>query len=562
MPTTPDQRYEFHEEIGQGGMAVVYRGLDLKFHREVAIKVLRPELTGNKNVVSAFHSEAAAISRLSHPNIINLYDSGALADRRLYMVIELLRGRSLATILEEHRTEQVCMPWPRLVDIATQVCAALSSAHAHGIIHHDITPGNIFCVGGQGIRGDHVKVVDFGIAKITEMTQAVTIAHRTRQQTAGGLKGTPFYIAPEMLRGLPTDHRVDIYGLGAVMYEMCTGLRPFNQQGLWALLESIARAPLIPPTAANPNCQLPPEAEAVILAAMQREPNDRPQTADALSQLLEATLYPASAPNASSIRIDANRSATNIGLDLTLPHVGPPPGFIAQPLPSSPAKLVTGPVVAVPTTAPQPGSEGLGEPSTTVHVLARPSQRPSLPTEGRDESSTTVHERPSRSLWLNGSFGLGLGLGLAVLAGMLIRPWFFPPETALTPSADDRGAVVPVGPADPVKSLAPVATIKSKEQVEADRLAGIKAQLSDTSKIRDCMKKQGALMGVAYALPITVDVAADGHVTAKHNPEKKVDGAKLLSERYHPCVLSQVQGDPFPPADHPVQLRYTVVLEK
>lgn len=545
MPATPDQRYEFHDEIGQGGMAIVYRGVDTKLRREVAIKVLRSDLTATDNIVRAFQSEAAATSQLSHPNIVSLYDFGKLSDGRLYMVIELLHGRSLARILDEYHESGALMPWPRLVAIATQVSAALSAAHAHGIIHHDITPSNIFCLEGRGIRGDYVKVLDFGLAKITEMTQAVTIASFAARGTEAELKGTPHYIAPEIVQSRPADHRIDIYGLGAVMYEMSTGLRPFNGPNLYALLVNIGSAELIPPTAANPACGLSPAAEEAVLAAMQRDPDARPQTAEELARLLEATLGDSPAPDVSLRRTPAVPSGADIGLDLTLPQVGPPPFVPAAP------SVRQQPVVAPSGTRPVFSAP----PVRRAPVVAAPSPEP----DAREAIPQAVARGPGGAVWR--FMGLGLGIGGAVVLGLIAKDLL---ALQQQPQPQQPPAEAPAQPKpEPSKppEPEPVKTETPAESLESLRSAAIQDRMKEKKSARlDCIKKAKILRGPQYVLPLSVVVAADGRATTEFRPSEEIPKHPLLPEQGRACVRGLVTAEPYPPADRAVTVEVDIAV--
>lgn len=544
MPATPDQRYEFHDEIGQGGMAIVYRGVDTKLHREVAIKVLRPDLTATDNIVRAFQSEAAATSQLSHPNIVSLYDFGRLSDGRLYMVIELLHGRSLARILDDYHESGALMPWPRLVTIATQVCAALSAAHAHGIIHHDITPSNIFCLSGRGIRGDYVKVLDFGLAKITEMTQAVTIASFEARGTGAELKGTPHYIAPEIIHSRPADHRIDIYGLGAVMYEMCSGRHPFNGANLYALLVNIGSADLIPPTSANPTCKLSPAAEAAVLAAMRRDPDGRPQTAEELACLLEATLSDSPAPDVSLRPTPVVPRPPDVGLDLTLLQVSAP-SFV----PTPPA-VQHEPVV--------PASPVRQEP-----VVAKQAE----PAAG-EAGPRPVSRAPGGVVWR--FMGLGLGIGGAVVLGLIakdllaVQPQPQPQQQQKPPvEANAQSKPEPNKPPEPEPAKTP--TEAKAESLEALRTAAIGARMAEKKSARlDCVKKARPkiLHGGGYVLPLRVVVAADGRASAEFHPLQEVSRRPLLPEQGRACVRGLVTAEPYPSAQREVTVDLAIAVEE
>jgi serine/threonine-protein kinase len=211
-----DGRYEIKAALGQGGMGTVYRGWQLSVDREVAIKVIHPKLASDRIAVKRFLREVRLASRLNPPTVVNVYDSGHTEDGILYLVMELLRGHTLARELEAMRA----LPVRRVVTIALQLCDALDSAHAQQIIHRDLKPGNIVILDDPPGR-DLIKVLDFGLAKtlVAETTSLVT-------QTDAVL-GTPLYMAPEQIESKATDHRADLYALGCILYQMVSGRPPF-----------------------------------------------------------------------------------------------------------------------------------------------------------------------------------------------------------------------------------------------------------------------------------------------------------------------------------------------
>ena len=202
-------QYQIISELGRGGMAVVYKAYQPALQRFVAIKVLPPQLSLDPDFIRRFQHEAVAAARLKHPNIVTIYDVGA-ADGVNYIVMELVEGQSLASVILH---EGAVRP-ERVTNIIAQVASALDYAHSQSFVHRDIKPSNIM-LGAN----DHVTLMDFGIAKAMSGTQLT--------QT-GAIIGTPEYMSPEQVRGLPVDHRADIYSLGIVTYEMLAGQVPFS----------------------------------------------------------------------------------------------------------------------------------------------------------------------------------------------------------------------------------------------------------------------------------------------------------------------------------------------
>jgi serine/threonine protein kinase len=205
------ERYHVDREIGRGGMATVYLARDLRHDREVAVKVLRPDLAASLGA-ERFHREIKVAAQLQHPHILTLIDSGE-ADGFLYYVMPYVEGQSLRDKLAKEGE----LPIVEAVRILRDVVDALTEAHAHGVVHRDIKPENVL------LRGRHALVTDFGVAKaVSEATG------RQQLTTAGVALGTPAYMAPEQAAADPhTDHRADIYAVGAVAYELLAGRPPF-----------------------------------------------------------------------------------------------------------------------------------------------------------------------------------------------------------------------------------------------------------------------------------------------------------------------------------------------
>src|SRR6476469_4328943 len=219
-PNATISHYRIISKIGEGGMGEVYLAQDTKLDRKVAIKFLNEEFSRDPHKLKRFVQEAKAASALNHPNILTVYEIGEVDDKN-YIATELIDGHTL----REHLSQKDALPLNKILKMGVQVAEALSAAHAAGIIHRDIKPENIM------IRRDgYTKVLDFGLAKLTE-AQAPDPEAATRFQVntnPGVVMGTVFYMSPEQARGNPTDARTDIWSLGSVLYEMIAGKVPFS----------------------------------------------------------------------------------------------------------------------------------------------------------------------------------------------------------------------------------------------------------------------------------------------------------------------------------------------
>lgn len=260
-------RYRVERELGRGGMAKVFLGTDTVLGRTVAVKVLAPQFADDDGFVQRFRREAQAAASIGHPHIVSVFDTGS-DDGVHYIVMEYVEGRTLAEFLAGGGR---ILP-DRAIDIAMDVCQALEAAHARGVIHRDIKPGNIML----NPRGE-VKVTDFGIARVT--TTADTVA-----QTAAIL-GTASYLSPEQAQGQQVDARSDLYSLGCVVYEMVTGRPPFLGDSPVAVASKQVLEQPVPPSKLNSD--VTPDLDAVILRALAKNPANRYQSAEEMRADLE-----------------------------------------------------------------------------------------------------------------------------------------------------------------------------------------------------------------------------------------------------------------------------------
>ena len=273
------EQFRIEEQIGTGGMGTVYRAHQTTVGRDVAIKVLRPELARDEQAVFRFEREARVAISLDHPNLVRVFLSGRLSDGRLYIVMELLEGRSLADELDEHG-------WPsleRALIMTMKLCAGLGAVHAAGIVHRDIKPENIYLV-RRGRDTDFVKLVDFGIARVL---QAEGIGPATTQN--GRVFGTATYISPEAATGEETDQRSDIYSLGVLTYQLLTGELPFEGKTAGAvLMQHVHQDPPLLQTKGR-GTEVSDDVARVVMRSLSKDPDARQQTlAEFLDSLAEA----------------------------------------------------------------------------------------------------------------------------------------------------------------------------------------------------------------------------------------------------------------------------------
>ena len=273
-------RYHIIKKLGEGGMGTVYLGEHVKMGRKSAIKVMTQAMSNDPDAVSRFNREASNASRLSHPNICQVYDFGETSEGLIYLAMEFIEGRSLSDLAEA----EGALPAPRAASIVRQAAEALQVAHDQSIVHRDIKPDNIMIVLAKD-GSDIVKVVDFGIAKAIagdETGQKVT--------KTGLVVGTPEYMSPEQLSGDKIDGRSDLYSLALVLYKLLTGVLPFQAEtSQETMIKRLTDAPE-PLGTARPDIVFPPRLQTVLDRALARSLTERYASAAEFGRDLEAAV--------------------------------------------------------------------------------------------------------------------------------------------------------------------------------------------------------------------------------------------------------------------------------
>ena len=348
-------RYKVIKRLGEGGMGTVYEAIHTVLEKAVALKVLHPELARKPQLVDRFLQEAKAASRIRHENVIDISDFGS-ADGHVYFAMELLHGHDLHEEITRAKKAGKLLPWERSKHIFLQICSALSVAHERGIVHRDLKPENIYLVEFRG-DDDFVKLLDFGIAKMTDVSSSEEGRKLTK---TGMLFGTPEYMAPEQARGEPADHRVDVYAMGCILFLLVSNRLPFTADNFMGVLAQhlTADPPEIAPETFD-QIGAPRELADVIDRALEKDKEYRWQTIDELVAAIcdvcgDPLPKERSRPNRLP-SVDAPGETTRSRTPTDQPRSRTPSGSQRLRTPTSRSKPPTGPVRSKPATSPPRG---------------------------------------------------------------------------------------------------------------------------------------------------------------------------------------------------------------
>ena len=477
-----DGRYKLDEEVGEGGMGVVYAATHVMIGKRVAMKVLRRDHASDHEAISRFMREAQLASAIKHPNVVDLSDFGQLPDGRVYYVMELLQGRSLADRIDHDGPMQPA----RALEVATQIAKGLAAAHKHGIVHRDLKPDNIYLVDLD--EGAPVaKLFDFGIARAAD----------SKLTRPGAVLGTPEYMSPEQATGVPVDARADLYALGVILMELLTCQVPFAAAALVELIRMQLSTPAPLLSAVEPGLAHLTRTEALIDRLLQKDPTLRPATAEeviaALADARAETGREGRRPGKTTHAIGSGGDV-ELSTSPTMAWHGPrrTVGFRGgawnrkTPIGTMPLAPPPGAAPAVgpkPSPATAAGSPRVTEPQSLVHKPpSPPAPSPAAPAAVRAAKSAPVPTSPSpRStppiVWvLGGAFVVALGAGGVLAVQALSRDdtsasssessaspppasdaQSQTPAAVAKPSAPEPAAVVDDPPASPPTHEAPPA---------------------------------------------------------------------------------------------------------
>ena len=434
-------RYRLGEQLGQGGMGVVYAAVQESLARPVALKVLQPVLAQNADSILRFKAEAERAGRLAHPHIVQILDFGHEPSASAWIAMELLRGESLGARIDRGGISEA-----EVVRIAKETLSALEAAHGANLVHRDLKPDNIFLADVPGI-GTSVKVLDFGIAKLLDGDAA------SKLTATGMLIGTPLYMAPEQARGDDIDQRADLYALGAVLYETLTGRPPFIGKNYHALLFSVLSETPKPIATYRPD--ISPALAQVIARAMAKLPSERWQSAHEMAEALRAVQPSEQVPTIPAANREAMGTAPTMAtpapLDATTPALGGSnAGVLAAP--SSPPSDAA--PRSIPATRSEPFVVSRTEPIPTGPTAASRAQP--IPTTPLAASRGGPIAAPPKEAFRWRLFAIAGGVmasvALAFVGGKMIAnpnvrlasaPSAQAPSTTLTPLATSPSPSVP-----------------------------------------------------------------------------------------------------------------------
>jgi serine/threonine-protein kinase len=318
--------YRVLQLLGEGGMGQVYLAEHTRLHRQVALKMLRPELAKSADTVRRFFSEARAVNRIQHENIIEITDFVDDSPEETFYIMEALRGQNLGDLLSSDET----LSLGEKLTIAIQVASALSATHEAGIIHRDLKPENIFIIQRSGQR-HFVKLLDFGVAKLLYAKGRDTMGGQSVDQTAAGVMlGTPAYMSPEQASGKHVDNRTDSYSLGVILFELMTGKLPFSFESVGELMVR-QRTETAPRVNSTEGISIPTQLDDLIAACLESEAEARPDTMQSIEETLRAVLA----------TLPASESSPAPPIYAGPPALHPPSAPLNPTTPSEKARVIT-----------------------------------------------------------------------------------------------------------------------------------------------------------------------------------------------------------------------------
>ncbi len=560
--------YLVKEKIGEGGMGAVYLAVHPLIGRKVAVKMLRPEYSDNEDAVNRFFREARSTASLRHPALVDVFDYGVHSSGSAYIVMDYLEGESLESRLSKGRP-----PFHSTIDFTRQIAIGMSVAHAAGIIHRDLKPGNVFIEPDPSRRGGELlKILDFGIAKLTNREAGAGQATRTDI-----VMGTPLYMSPEQCRGAGgVDLRADIYSLGCILYEMLCGRLPFNYPWAGELIAAHLHEMPVAPRSIDPS--IPVALEVIVLKALAKKPDDRQQTMDQVIGELDA--YISTDPSWSA-GIGSGPPPPMPGFaprtpfpqaQTPLPHAQTP--FPQSPNPSGPAHAA-GPQ----TNAPSPQGERLPTMLITPDAMAGFAQQlgehpgdPKAVNASTLSRGTATREVPlPHEVARQGKTVLlaiaGVVGALAILTAVIFlrrapndgtsraaggaSTTEHPQPTAIAttepPHENPVASAAPEPPPQPAESPPPDATDPPRSDTTTGAVPIVKpvAPLSDTIKVSITNGRKGLSVrvdGHAASLPVRLPRDGQTHELSFETPNFRPESRRVRADKDQVLVLENKPG--------------------
>jgi serine/threonine-protein kinase len=426
--------YQIIRKLGEGGMGAVYLGQHQLLGRPAAIKVLLPELSARPDIVNRFFNEARAVTSISDPGIVQVFDFGYHTDGSAFIVMEYLEGEPL----DRRLARLGKLPAYDALLLCRQIASSLAAAHAQNIIHRDLKPENIYLVhDGEVASGERSKILDFGIAKLSDENPGKI------KTSTGALMGTPIYMSPEQCRGLATlDHRSDIYSLGCVLFHLLTGRPPFEGEGMGDIIAAHIREPSPVPSSRAP--EIAPGIDGLVLRCLAKSPDERFQTMQELAVAIGQILPYLTSPAAPTQWVYAYPGGPTPPPQRTPHPPAPQPPYASRP--GTPPPPAPQPYASRPGT-PAPPPPGTPPPGTPVPVKPPPT------TLGGSNGQVAPHSVPpaarSRTLGWVVATALTLGVaGVAIAVVMTRDGGHAAHDPGIAPPAIPDAAQVVTSPAD------------------------------------------------------------------------------------------------------------------
>ncbi len=502
--------YRIVSKIGTGGMGAVYLAEHPMIGKKVALKVIHRELASNKDVVQRFFQEARAVNTIGNEHIVEIHDFGVTPEGDHFYIMEYLEGRTLASVL----SRETALETMRALHVGAQIASALSAAHLSGVIHRDLKPDNIMLMTRLG-DPDFVKVLDFGLAKMFQANSASAV-----QTAAGVLLGTPQYMSPEACESKrDIDHRTDIYALGILLFQMMTGVLPFDGESMGEVL--VKQVTMLPPVLRGLNSMIPPSVEQIVLRCLAKHPDGRFQTMGALRMaLLDPEAYLRASPPIAPARSVAPGEA-RADARAVLAHANARTRMLSPDAPPRDAmsNSMSGAATAIDAAAPVAAKSR----QMPVPGLVQPNQ----PKHNTMRISTPVgySSRPPRRVW---PFVLVIGLVVGLGGGAFAVAWFGRARDAAPADPDPGSSAGSAGSGTPATRLTRLTTSDAMAALDAGAVGDAVAVVPDAPVVAAPDAAVAIVVIDAAVAVVAIDVRAATGKLARLTIDSSPAGATVV----------------------------------